>query len=97
MKILIRRGSDVDTYVDASTPKLEAQAYLYLFKEMDSELCYSDVEPGDCHFALYKRANEGDAAAAKALIQMRKVLEYEEVYSQDVIDPFHAPETEDEE
>ena len=77
MKILIWKSKDGDVYVYARNPEEEKRAWLYLFKCIDDNGYYCDLE-GDEPDA-YKAAKEGSATDAKWLLEMRSGYEYEQV------------------
>jgi len=77
IKILILKGKHGDVLVAARDPEEEARAWLYLFKIVDSWMCYVDLE-GD-EVDAYKRAKEGDSQAAEWLLGLREDYEYEEI------------------
>ena len=79
MKILKYGNRKIDDIAwDASTPELESQAFLELFRYFDGEYwqMYADPPTGK-QKALYEKAKFGDAEAARKLLQLRKTYEYE--------------------
>ncbi len=85
MKILVWESKHGDVLVCARTPKEEARAWLYLFKCMDDNGYYCDLE-GDEPDA-YKVAKEGNAKAAKWLLETRSDGEYEQVTIEHLVEP----------
>lgn len=65
---------------DASTPELEAAAFLALFQYFDGDYwrMYTASPLSGRQKTLYDRAKGGDAGAAKKLLELRKTYEYED-------------------
>jgi hypothetical protein len=65
---------------DASTPELEAAAFLELFRYFNGDYwqMYVASPPTPKQKRLYERAKGGDAGAARKLLEMRKDYEYED-------------------
>jgi hypothetical protein len=88
MGLLIWYGKHGDVYVLARDTEEEKRAYLYLFKIMDDNCFYTCGLDGD-QVDWYAKAKEGDAKAAKWLIDLRSQLgyEYERVEKEYVVEP----------
>jgi len=85
MKILVWKSKHGDVYVYARDEEEEKRAWLYLFKCMDENRYYCDLD-GD-EPAAYKAAKEGNAKAAKWLLEMRSDGEYEQVETEYPVEP----------
>jgi len=85
MKILIWKSKHGDVYVYARTPEEEKRAWLYLFKCMDENRYYCDLDRDKAD--AYKAAKEGNAKAAKWLLEMRSGGEYEQVETEYPVEP----------
>lgn len=86
-KILLYENRKCDPVAfDASTPELEAAAYLKLFKLLDED--WQVYECGDLkadHKKWYQKAKTGDAVAAEKLLRARRDYEYETWQSVNVL------------
>lgn len=94
MKILTYGNRKEDpSFIDVSTPEKEQAAFLLMFKHLrDSWDVYGTCPPTGRQKALYDKANEGDADAAKKLLILRKTWEYEEWDYDEVLDPLSVTE-----
>jgi hypothetical protein len=65
---------------DISTPELELQAFLELFQYFDGDYwqMYSVDPLYGTQKKLYLRAKDGDAGAARKLLELRQKYEYED-------------------
>lgn len=78
MKILIWNSKHGDVFVFARDGDEEARAWLYLFKCMDDNGYYCDLDDGG-EADAYKAAKEGSAKAARWLLMIRSDGEYERI------------------
>lgn len=74
---------------NASTPALELNAFLCLFRYLESEWgCYEDMaEEGKTQQRQYEAAKAGSGLAARKLLKLRQGYEYERWRLLDVFDP----------
>jgi hypothetical protein len=79
-KILLYENRKIDPEAfDASTPELENEAFLKLFKLLDEDWdVYSCEDLSEQHQTWYDAAKAGDPEAAKKLLKARRSYEYEE-------------------
>ena len=77
MKILIWNAKHEDVLVCANDKEQEARAWLYLFKCMDDNGYYCDLEEDEAD--AYMAAKEGSDRDAKRLLEMRSDYEYERI------------------
>lgn len=86
-KVLVYGNRKADDIAwDASTPELEADAFLKLFNYLDEEWkVYSCEDLREAEQKLYDAAKAGDSQAAKKLVTRRKSYEYEEWHFMDVL------------
>ncbi len=76
-KVLVWESKHDDAKFDASTPELEAEAFLKMFKLMDEQGDYECCPPEGEQVDLYDKAKAGDAKAAKKFLTLRRDYEYE--------------------
>jgi len=90
MKILIWKSKYENVYIDMTN---ELAAFYKMFTMLNEAEAYGDLtdgEPGnEEQVKLYNAAKSGDSRAAKRLIKIRRLFdyEYEEFSVADVIDP----------
>ena len=80
MKVLRYSNRKMDSIAwDASTPELELQAFLSLFRYLDGDYwqMYKASPPTPKQKPLYDRAKAGDGGAACKLLEIRKAAGYE--------------------
>jgi len=75
MKVLIWEGKYADVMVCARDDKEEDRAWLFLFKLMDEDNYYCDLD-GD-EVAAYEDAKKGIPKSARWLLNIRSDSEYE--------------------
>lgn len=76
-KVLVYRDHNCYTYVyDVSTPELELNAFVSLFKLLDEYWRFYDGYLAKDHKLLYESAKSGDASSAKELLNLR--IDYED-------------------
>ena len=84
MKLLVWESKYGDVLVSARDAEEEKRAWLYLFKCMDDNGFYCEL---DKKAAAYKDAKEGNAIAAQWLLEMRNSCEYEQVNIKYSVEP----------
>ncbi len=77
MRILVWNAKHGDVLVCARDGEQEARAWLYIFKCMDENEYYCDLEDDEAN--AYMAAKEGSAGNARWLLEMRSDCEYERV------------------
>lgn len=85
-KVLVYGNRKMDDISwDASTPVLEAAAFLHLFNYLDTTMeVYGCCPMTKLEQKLYDAAKQGDAQAAQRLVTLRQTAEYEEWHFMDV-------------
>jgi len=97
MRILLYSNRKMEPIAfDASTPELEAAAFLKLFRffDHDQEGGYNMYDGGrglpGSQGTLYQKAKVGDSTAARKLLTARMRYEYEQWSLIDVMSPYIA-------
>lgn len=85
MKILVWKSKYSDVMVCARDLEEEGRAWLYLFKLMEENDFYHDLDEDEA--VAYRAAKKGNPVGAKLLIELRNGGEYEEVEIEEVIEP----------
>ena len=93
-KILCWDNKDTVVYLEADTDKKRDLSYYKLFKFMDGEAYYSDLDYDLEHLEgddkrerkLLISAREGDMESARKLIQSRSKFQYERVWEDDLLE-----------
>jgi len=85
MKILIWNSKHDNVLVCARSIEEEKRAWLYLFKCMDDNGFYCDLDEDEA--MAYKFAKKGDAVDARWLLEMRSGCEYERVRVETPVEP----------